>query len=289
MLEVLRYFKQLQTESKIEVQSRIIADRKQNSKESLLIGKFDSDNRTWTLIGRMPNQIANYGVASGEKHVYIVGGMSNGIWLSTVEVYDDERGLREELPSMKQARTRTAAVLHNGTLFVIGGYNGTYMNSVEIYDVKKKTWRNGPLLQRRRADCGVVFLNEKLYVIGGFNGSTYEAAIEKYDASADRFEIVGKMEEGRAGFGICSFNNCIYVAGGWSSASNTLASVRSYDPITRTWRDEPRMSTARKYFEMYSTETAIYAIRGCADNWNRIENCERLLSNNQWETIELAP
>lgn len=270
----------------------LVADRKQSPREPLLIGVFNPVDNAWTPVGRMPNPKSNYAVASNKSQIFIVGGMNNGTWLQSVEMYDREKNLRRDTLQcnrMKRGRTRTSAGFHNSKLYVAGGYDSTYMNSVEIFDPEHGDWKDGPTLQRARADAAVVSCNGELFVLGGFNGKEYEEKIEKMNDTTQKFEVFAEMLGSRAGFAACAFRGRIYVAGGWSNSSNTLRSVRSFDPMTKSWRDEPSLNKDRKYFTLHATIKSIYAIRGCADSWSLINEVERFdPDKNNWEIISCS-
>ncbi|EGT33999.1 hypothetical protein CAEBREN_30588 [Caenorhabditis brenneri] len=267
----------------------LVADRKQSPREPLLIGVFNPVDNAWTPVGRMPNPKSNYAVASNKSQIFIVGGMNNGTWLQSVEMYDREKNLRRDCNRMKRGRTRTSAGFHNSKLYVAGGYDSTYMNSVEIFDPEHGDWKDGPTLQRARADAAVVSCNGELFVLGGFNGKEYEEKIERMNDTTQKFEIFAEMHGSRAGFAACAFRGRIYVAGGWSNSSNTLRSVRSFDPMTKSWRDEPSLNKDRKYFTLHATIKAIYAIRGCADSWSLINEVERFdPDKGSWEIISCS-
>ncbi|CAO4380770.1 unnamed protein product [Caenorhabditis nigoni] len=268
----------------------LVADRKQSAREPLLIGVFNPKDTVWTPVGRMPNPKSNYAVASNKTQIFIVGGMNNGSWLQNVEMYDKDKNLRRDTTfqcnRMKHGRTRTSAGFHNGKMYVAGGYDSTYMSSVEILDPDRGDWKDGPPLQRPRADGAVISCNGDLYILGGFNGKEYEEKIEKLNDAVQKFEVVGEMQGSRAGFAACAFRGRIYVAGGWSNSCNTLRSVRSYDPMTNSWKDEPSLNKDRKYFTLHATNKHIYAIRGCADSWSLINEVEKYdPDTNKWEVI----
>lgn len=270
----------------------LVADRKQSPREPLLIGVFNPIDNAWTPVGRMPNPKSNYAVASNKSQIFIVGGMNNGTWLQSVEMYDREKNLRRDTLQcnrMKRGRTRTSAGFHNSKLYVAGGYDSTYMNSVEIFDPEHGDWKDGPTLQKARADAAVVSCSGELFVLGGFNGKEYEEKIERMNDTTQKFEIFGEMLGSRAGFAACAFRGRIYIAGGWSNSSNTLRSVRSFDPMTKSWRDEPSLNKDRKYFTLHATSKSIYAIRGCADSWSLINEVERFEpESNKWEIISCS-
>ncbi|KAF1762740.1 hypothetical protein GCK72_011002 [Caenorhabditis remanei] len=264
----------------------VVADRKQSAREPLLIGVFNPKNQFWTPSGRMPNPKSNYAVASNKSQIFIVGGIFNGSFLPNVEMYDKDKNLRRDCNRLKRGRTRTSAGFHNGKMYVAGGYDNTYMDTVEVFDPDHEDWKDGPPLKRPRADGAVVSCNGELYALGGFNGKEYEEKIEKLNEQTQKFEVFGEMEGSRAGFGVCTFRGRIYIAGGWSSSSNTLRSVRSYDPMTNSWRDEPSLNKDRKYFTLHATSQTIYAIRGCADSWSQITEVEKFDEDRQkWDII----
>uniref|UniRef100_A0A1I7UR48 RING-type domain-containing protein n=1 Tax=Caenorhabditis tropicalis TaxID=1561998 RepID=A0A1I7UR48_9PELO len=267
----------------------LVADRKQSPREPLLIGVFNPLDNAWTPVGRMPNPKSNYAVACNKTQIYIVGGMNNGTWLQSVEMYDRDKNLRRDCERMKRGRTRTSAGFHNSKLYVTGGYDSTYMKSVEIFDTVQGDWKDGPDLQKPRADAAVVSCNGVLFVLGGFNGKEYEENIEKLNDTTHKFEVFGEMQGSRAGFAACAFRGRIYIAGGWSNSSNTLRSVRSFDPLTKSWRDEPSLNKDRKYFTLHATSKTIYAIRGCADSWSLINEVEKFDPDRQkWDIISCS-
>lgn len=264
-------------------------------------------------------------MASSKTNLYVIGGTHNGQFLNKFEYYNQKKNARcmvsnflsvgfEVLKILKvlqganlnHKRTKPAAGFHNGALYVVGGYDSIYLSSVELYDLEEGTWKNGPSLNNCRANAAVVacygeifgiklkrklvFDNLTISVLGGFNGKSNEESIEKISASGNEFEIFGEMEGGRSGFGACVFQGRIYIAGGWSNTRNTLKSVRSYDPYTKTWRDEPSMKNARKAFTLHATNEAIYAIRGYDEESALLDQIERFDPKKlKWSIVPSKP
>lgn len=265
----------------------LMADRKQNLKQALAIGKFHPKTRTFVVVGKISNQRSNYASVTVEDKVYLIGGMVGGNWLNTVEMYDQSCNRKIELAKMIQARTRTCAAYHKSRIFVCGGYDGVYLSSTEVYDMDKKVWVEYPSLQKRRADAAVISYNGELIVLGGFNGKDYEETIERFNESTNEFEVIGEMNGSRAGFGACVFRDRIYIAGGWNNSSNTLKTVKSYDLASKTWREERSMLKLRKYVTLHASCENVFAVRGCADNWSLIPDIEMLdLENQEWILYE---
>ncbi|CAB03989.2 Kelch repeat protein [Caenorhabditis elegans] len=268
----------------------LIADQAQSAHKPLLIGSFDPKTQKYKPIGRLPDPRANFAVASSKTNLYVIGGTHNGQFLNKFEYYNQKKNARCMGANLNHKRTKPAAGFHNGALYVVGGYDSIYLSSVELYDLEEGTWKNGPSLNNCRANAAVVACYGEIFVLGGFNGKSNEESIEKISASGNEFEIFGEMEGGRSGFGACVFQGRIYIAGGWSNTRNTLKSVRSYDPYTKTWRDEPSMKNARKAFTLHATNEAIYAIRGYDEESALLDQIERFDPKKlKWSIVPSKP
>lgn len=81
-----------------------------------------------------------------EGYIYAIGGFGGTTSqqsdsLSSVERYNTDRGVWEEIGGMNEKRrSHTAVSLPNG-VYAIGGYNGNnYLNTVERYDNEQDKW-----------------------------------------------------------------------------------------------------------------------------------------------------
>ena len=75
----------------------------------------------------------------------------------------------EVLPSLPTLRAYSAAVSHNGLIYVIGGCDqrGQPLNAVEVYEPTSKKWRSLPSLKVKRAQLCANMYKKKIVVTGG--------------------------------------------------------------------------------------------------------------------------
>jgi len=280
----------------------LIADRKQNKPtDRMLVGNFDVEARNYVNIGVLrTNNRANFALARRLGELFIIGGMHGGNWLALVEVYDRERNYRREVARLITARTRCAALVYNNRLYVAGGYSGTYMRSVEVWDFEG-AWREARPLRYARADAVLIEFGGKMFAMGGYNGKEYEERIEVYDEVNNQWSDYGYMRGSRAGFAATVFNTAlgdrrIYIAGGWASSNDTLKTAKSFNPVSKEWREEPSMILKKKYttlvtIKVNGNDDHILALRGNSENWDVVIYNEKFEPNaqgrhRQWRYIE---
>lgn len=66
----------------------------------------------------------------------------------------------------------TATLLHNGRVFVVGGYRGPgsgFAPTTELYDFNTDTWLSGPAVSARAYHTAVQMGNQRVLISGGFN------------------------------------------------------------------------------------------------------------------------
>jgi len=76
--------------------------------------------------------------------LYAVGGWDNGVQLSSVERYDEDKDQWEMVESMNSKRKGVGVCVSGGRLYAVGG-DGVYglggaLSSVERYDEDKNHW-----------------------------------------------------------------------------------------------------------------------------------------------------
>ncbi|XP_061180400.1 kelch-like protein 10 isoform X2 [Saccostrea echinata] len=127
--------------------------------------------------------------------------------------------------------------------------------------------------------------HEILFVIGGWSGASPTNIVEIYDTRADHWAICDIADRGpRAYHGTVTLNQMIYVIGGFDGIEY-FNSVRSFDPITKEWKEVAPMNTKRCYVSAVVLEGYIYAIGGY-DGQHRQNSAERYLpAKNQWSLI----
>merc|ERR1719199_1028266 len=91
-------------------------------------------------------------------------------WWASLERYAPLAGSWEELPDMPTARSKCAAVVHQGLLYVLGGLDpkqGVVLGSVERFCPKTKMWDVLPSLKAPRASLGAAVVGSQILALGG--------------------------------------------------------------------------------------------------------------------------
>jgi kelch-like protein 19 len=78
----------------------------------------------------------------GQK-IYVVGGFNGTSQLSSVERFDTEKNVWDEVAPIKIARSALSLTVLDGKLYAMGGYDGQFSNLVEVYNPDENKWEEG--------------------------------------------------------------------------------------------------------------------------------------------------
>ncbi len=225
----------------------------------------------------MPTSRMGLGVGVVNNKIYAIGGVNNGDFLKTVEVYDPVTNQWAALTDMPTARSGLGIAVVNNLIYTIGGgyRNGGAVTNyaiVELYDPATDKWSTLTSMPTARTGLGVAVVNNKIYAIGGMivsiAGVTPVNNVEVYDPITGIWTTLASMPTARDA-AIEVINNRIYAIGG-SNGTNCLNTVEVYDPVTDTWSTLKSMSYARDGLEAASLNGILYAIGGIS---NGSTNC----------------
>ena len=169
--------------------------------------------------------------------LYVLAGFDGVRRLNTVEKYCTVTRQWTIVGSLSMPRSDGSAVVHNGRLYIFGGYAGDALNSAEVYDVNTDTWYPIANMHTRRSGASAVLIpgSNKIMVLGGYNGSTRVASVEFYDTETNTWAMGPSMSQERSNFATCTLENKLYVIGGYTG-STTLRDVEIFDLTENTWQ-----------------------------------------------------
>lgn len=169
--------------------------------------------------------------------LYVLAGFDGVRRLTTVEKYCTVTRQWTIVGSLSVPRSDGSAVVHNGRLYIFGGYAGDALNSAEVYDVKTDTWSDIADMHNRRSGASAVSIpgSNKIIVMGGYNGSTRVSSVELYDTETNTWEQGPSMSQERSNFATCILENKLYVMGGYTG-STTLRDVEILNLKNNTWQ-----------------------------------------------------
>lgn len=175
---------------------------------------LDNPNAGWTTVAQMNYRRSQVHLFAAHDLIYALGGMENGGYTSTVEVFVSALQVWNEVDSMSQARCNPGVAVGNGKIFVVGGLGDNLLGppgalkTAEFYDPPSDTWTLLPDMYFARHSPAVAYINSKLYVFGGGSPSPLlrsgpERTIEVFDFDNHEWFVYPEKIPGRS--------NAIYV------------------------------------------------------------------------------
>lgn len=190
------------------------------------------------------------------------------------------------LPMMPCPRTRHAAAVCGGELFVVGG------NSVAPlchFNPGQNKWFASDKALQAVLHCSLVTHNEELYMIGGEIGNVPRGICKKYNYKVNKWEEVSSIIHHRTSHCAVVLEELIYVMAGCDDKA-CLKSVECYTPLNDEWSQIADMSNARKFAAAAATTNGenIIVVGGYSDKdcANIVASCEIFnKSLNQWSLV----
>lgn len=188
--------------------------------------------------------------------IYVFGGIGNvkdsPVILSSVEVFDINKGVWRKEKDMPQKKGRFAMASKGNKVYFFGGLKDKTKStdSVEEFDLETGTWEGKEDLPGAMNRMSAVTSQDGfIYVIGGENedGDTLNS-VYKYDPSTDKYTEISPLKDPRKNFGAISVDNRIIVTGGWDIKSGQkifLKSTEIYNPYKSAWEEGPSLKEGR--------------------------------------------
>jgi hypothetical protein len=209
--------------------------------------------------------------------VLIVGGMTSGEGLASVELFDPSRKALEVLGSLGERRaSHTATLLPDGRVLIAGGYNGDYVRSVEIFDPATRRFRQvGSLIEGRSGHTATLLPNGRVLFTGGVgSGWTFLRSAELYDPSAGSSELVGALNEPRESHTATLLaDGRVVIIGGHSGRRENMtvyAGAEVFSPQTRGFVLAGAMKTPRHKHDAVLLADGRVLVIGGADRSDRV-------------------
>ena len=180
--------------------------------------------------------------ATLQGFLYVVGGKSisnDGKRLSTVQKYNPDTNIWQDVSSLSSPRASVCAVADGRYLYAIGGMSetGKFVKIVERYDPTNNTWdkRCSTLAKRRHATGAAI--KQKVFVFGGLSEQSAADSCEVYDPATNIWTGIPNAVAPRGYASAVSFKEHIYVFGCFQSedGSSEEMSLQAYDVENNVW------------------------------------------------------
>lgn len=202
--------------------------------------------------------------------ILIIGGINklNGktTFVKTIEEYDP---FSEQIKAIGMLETERSGhetvVLPNEKLLIIGGNNLSSLSSAEIFNPRTGKIESVISMHHSRTSFGAVKLDNGDVVVVGGDGSDL-SAIEKFDYSLNKFEIIGHLRVGRFIHKIITIGaDRILIAGGFDGV-RSLSSIEVFDLHQRKSMIVAHMKFARDNLTMTKVAEERVFLAGGADS-----------------------
>lgn len=214
----------------------------------------------WSKVADMQTGRQEIYSAVSDGKIYVPGGVLNsGGTSASLEAYDSEKNVWQELAPMPEARHHITPAIIDNQLFAIGGFNGhfpewTLKPDMFVYDIEKNSWTSGSPLPIAQGEHVTAVVNNRIHVIGGrvprageggHFDSYYDSAIHHiYNPDTMEWTRGKEAPTARNSAAAAVIDGLIYVVGGrqnlvqedGTQLQHNMGTLEVYDPSTDSWK-----------------------------------------------------
>ena len=184
---------------------------------------------------------------TGRSKIFVCGGNDGKYAFKSVESYSWPKNSWTLEPAMKEGRTSHSAFVHEGQIYISGGWTGVeYTDSIESMnvDVENIAWIQSPLKMPIKCSGHKMVSHENSAVLtGGVEGDNVSDGIYEIKLNSPyATKLLTKMPEPRCGHGCQIIDNQVVVAAGSTSTklgNDVKNTVYSYDLINNECKSLP--------------------------------------------------
>ena len=254
----------------------LIGGRENNSNVNL----YDPVTNSWTIGADAPMSLHHFQAVDYYGLVLAPAAFSGGFPIETpvsnIMVYDPIANIWYTGPEIPVSRRRgsAAAVMHEDTLFVLGGNtNGHFDFSVpwaDKYDLRSNTWTSLADAPNRRDHFHAAVDGATIYAAGGRRtgeGGDFwlatESTVDYFDITTQSWDtIVNPLPTPRAGHTVAAFNNELLVIGGERLAGLSNNETEALDLGSGSWRTLDSLNVGRNGTQAIVNNDGIYVASG---------------------------
>jgi N-acetylneuraminic acid mutarotase len=159
--------------------------------------------------------------------VLVIGGKYQEEHLACTEIYDSRTDSWEDGLDLNQVRSGHAAVLHNNSVYVFGGYNNNdYLVSIECLNLScgrnSSKWQvlQTAKLSVKRSGCAAVAVGPLIYIMGGYESRSDWSCVDILDTTTGTMSKGPSMTTARSGCAAGVIGTTIHVVGGNDAHGN---------------------------------------------------------------------
>lgn len=252
-----------------------------------ILSACDTQKKIWVPDWKEASSLAipraGAAIVAVDDTLFLIGGVDGRDFLDTTEfakIRDDgSLGPWQSGPRLKEARGFIDAIVHNGSIYVVGGGNGpnghNLLRTAErariLPDGTLGPWETEKYLMNVARRCSkIIATDEALFAIGGFGGTlldTVERAEFKPDGSVGEWRLEPEtMLMPRYVNGVKKWGSAAYVIGGHDQTKGVGITDVEWSPMSspekREWKATQPLLTGRYGLSTVAHGDFIYALGG---------------------------
>jgi N-acetylneuraminic acid mutarotase len=216
----------------------------------------------WRSLPDAPNARLQMASTVLDDEIWVIGGMSHGAGLRTVESYDPQTGEWQPQPSLPIPLHHATAATYRGEVVVIGGASDNIAEaSNKVFALRGGSWVELPSLGHARAAAAAAVVGDKLVVTGGQNAKALVAQTEVFDGKS--WKDAADLPTPREHLSAVSDGVYVYTVGGrFLSSDKNSGAFERFDPNSGTWVKLADMPSPRGSFGAAFIDGRIVAVGG---------------------------
>lgn len=224
-----------------------------------------------------------------DDKIWIIGGLRDGVALSTVESYDPRAGTWQPQPPLPIPLHHAAAATYHGEVVVLGGASSDLTQaSTKVFALRAGKWVELPNLTHARAALAAAVVGDRLVAVGGQNAKQLVGQTEVFDGSS--WHDAADMPTPREHLAAVSDGTYVYAVGGrFLSADKNSAAFERFDPQSGSWTKLVDMPTPRGSYGAAFIDGRILAVGG--EEPTRVLGVAEMydIANGTWSALPPMP
>ena len=224
-----------------------------------------------------------------DNKIWIMGGVREGVGLTTVESYDPHTGSWQPGPPLPIRLHHATAATYRGEVVVLGGASENLADaSNKVFALRGNSWVELPSLSHARAAAAAAVVGDKLVVVGGQNAKQLVAQTEVFDGSS--WKDAPDLPTPREHLAAVSDGTYVYAIGGrFLSADKNSAAFERFDPQAGKWTKLVGMPTPRGSYGAAFIDGRIVVVGG--EEPTRVLGVVEMydIADGKWSTLPALP
>ncbi|CAH1794402.1 unnamed protein product [Owenia fusiformis] len=204
--------------------------------------RYDPRFDEWEMVASMQEPRHDFALASDDKSLFAIGGVSSGSIKGIVERYSPRRNQWLPCKPLVIPVKGLASSHHGGNIYITGGEHtgNAVSNKLWMYNIKQDTWHEKSPMLQCRMDHGMCTYQDQLYVIAGYGKNLFKAYdvpnIEVYNIELNQWTIISQNSPKTSSINAVLIETKVYLVGGFSYDDNQKRSdVLCYNIDTNEW------------------------------------------------------